>query len=47
VEHRHHRQDHVRAEQPSASGSADAYECSTVERCEYSAPFGLPVVPDV
>lgn len=35
------------AEQPSASGSADPYECSTVERCEYSAPFGLPVVPDV
>ncbi|MDT4846153.1 hypothetical protein FQZ97_801680 [compost metagenome] len=36
-----------RAEQPSASGSADAYECSTVERCEYSAPLGLPVVPEV
>ncbi|MNO09403.1 hypothetical protein D3C81_2325580 [compost metagenome] len=35
------------AEQPSASGMADAYECSTVERCEYRAPLGLPVVPDV
>ena len=31
----------------SAFGIDDAYECSTVERCEYSAPFGLPVVPDV
>ncbi len=29
------------------AGNADAYEWSTVERCEYSAPLGLPVVPDV
>ena len=31
----------------SAFGIAEPYECSTVERCEYSAPFGLPVVPEV
>ncbi|MNT54544.1 hypothetical protein D3C72_1917140 [compost metagenome] len=31
----------------SALGMADAYACSTVERCEYRAPLGLPVVPDV
>ncbi|MCY1368457.1 hypothetical protein D9M69_554370 [compost metagenome] len=34
-----------RAEQPSASGSAAPYACSSVERCEYSAALGLPVVP--
>ena len=36
-----------RADTFSASGMVEAYECSTVERCEYSAPFGLPVVPEV
>ena len=28
-------------------GMAEAYACNTVERCEYSAPLGLPVVPEV
>src|SRR6516225_3651644 len=36
-----------RADRPSASGSDAPNACSTVERCEYSAPFGWPVVPDV
>src|SRR5690242_1195311 len=30
-----------------ASGSAAAYACSRVERWLYTAPFGLPVVPEV
>ena len=30
-----------------ASGKAAAIACNTVERCEYTAPLGLPVVPDV
>src|SRR3989344_840066 len=30
-----------------ASGRAAANACSTVERCEYTAPLGLPVVPEV
>jgi hypothetical protein len=25
----------------------EAIECSHVERCEYTTPLGLPVVPDV
>src|SRR5262249_3029655 len=36
-----------RAERFSASGSAIAKLCSSVERWLYSAPFGLPVVPEV
>ena len=36
-----------RVEQFIASGSAAPYECSTMERWLYSAPLGLPVVPDV
>jgi len=35
------------ARRPIASGLSTPRECSTVERCEYSTPFGLPVVPDV
>jgi hypothetical protein len=35
------------AEQFSASGSAAAKVCSTVERWLYSTPLGLPVVPEV
>ena len=30
-----------------ASGIAAIMECSTLERCEYSTPLGLPVVPEV
>ena len=30
-----------------ASGKAEANECNSVERCEYNAPLGLPVVPEV
>ena len=29
------------------SGMIVAIECSTSDRCVYSTPFGLPVVPDV
>src|SRR5512139_723973 len=36
-----------RAETLSASGSAAASVCSTVERWLYRTPLGLPVVPDV
>src|SRR6266702_1451807 len=36
-----------RADRLIASGKDAPNACSTVERCEYSAPFGLPVVPDV
>jgi hypothetical protein len=36
-----------RADRPIASGIADASECSTVDRREYNAPFGLPVVPEM
>src|SRR5512139_1914283 len=36
-----------RAEQPSESGSALPNACSSVERWLYTAPFGLPVVPEV
>jgi len=32
---------------PKVSGAHSISECSTVERCEYSTPFGLPVVPEV
>ena len=31
----------------NVSGAHSISECSTVERCEYSTPLGLPVVPDV
>jgi hypothetical protein len=30
---------------PMQSTIDTAIECSTVERCEYTTPFGLPVVP--
>ena len=30
-----------------ASGIAAIIECRTLERCEYTTPLGLPVVPDV
>ena len=36
-----------RADRFSVSGSAEVSVCSIVERCAYSTPFGLPVVPDV
>ena len=36
-----------REDTPSVSGSAAMSECSTSERCEYTTPFGRPVVPDV
>ena len=36
-----------REETPMASGVAAIIECSTLERCEYSTPLGLPVVPEV
>ena len=29
------------------SGKAAPNACKTVERCEYNAPLGLPVVPEV
>ena len=35
------------AEVPSASFVLAMKECSTLERCEYSTPFGSPVVPEV
>ena len=47
MEHRHDRQHGVARRQLIASGSDAPNACSTVERCEYSAPFGLPVVPEV
>ena len=34
------------AEMFSMSGVIAAQACSTVERCEYSTPLGLPVVPE-
>ena len=33
------------ARRPIASGTRTPSECSTVERCEYTTPFGRPVVP--
>ena len=33
--------------QAKPSAIAPAIVCSTSERCEYSTPFGRPVVPDV
>ena len=47
VEHRHHRQDYVPLPYPKPSAAARANECRQTLRCEYRAPFGLPVVPDV
>ena len=29
------------------SGSEIENECSAIARCEYTTPFGFPVVPDV
>jgi len=34
-------------EKPIASAEHTAKVCRMVERCEYSAAFGLPVVPEV
>ena len=34
-----------RTERPNALGAFTAMVCSTVERCEYTTPLGLPVVP--
>jgi hypothetical protein len=34
-----------RTESPNAFGAFTAMVCSTVERCEYTTPLGLPVVP--
>ncbi len=31
----------------NVSRDSDSIACSTVERCEYSTPFGFPVVPEV
>ena len=36
-----------REDRPRKSGAHTAMACSTFERCEYSKPFGLPVVPEV
>jgi hypothetical protein len=30
---------------PTAMPALTLIECNTVERCEYTTPFGLPVVP--
>src|ERR1700681_97904 len=36
-----------RQEIPNMSVQAVTIACSTLERCEYTTPFGLPVVPEV
>ncbi len=36
-----------RSERPIALGVVAANECRNDERCEYTTPFGFPVVPDV
>src|SRR5258708_39315347 len=36
-----------RHEIPNMSVQAVTIACSTLERCEYTTPFGLPVVPEV
>jgi hypothetical protein len=38
---------HSRGPIPTPAAEVAANECSTVERCVYTAPFGRPVVPDV
>ena len=46
VEHRHDRQDHVAlAARRGCRRSCTPIVCRNVERCEYTTPFGLPVVP--
>jgi hypothetical protein len=34
-----------RSDTAAASATIAPIECSTVERCEYTTPFGWPVVP--
>jgi hypothetical protein len=36
-----------RSLRPSISDMAEAIECRHMARCEYSAPLGRPVVPEV
>jgi hypothetical protein len=36
-----------RSLKPIEFALVEAIECSHVERCEYTTPLGLPVVPEV
>ena len=36
-----------RSHRPSELAVVEASECNHVERCEYTTPLGLPVVPEV